>query len=191
MGPVPYRRPGRRAGRWIRRSRALVWAVALLAVAAAVVAVRLLGPRPASTVQVFFVEYGPSGRVGSLVAVRRPVASGSPEARLVAALEALLLGPSPEERRRGLVSEIPVGTTLRGVRVEGGVAIVDLSRAFGGGGGSTSMLARVWQVVYTATQVPGVTAVQILLDGRRVQTLGGEGLLIGTPLRRPATVPTF
>jgi spore germination protein GerM len=53
------------------------------------------------------------------------------------------------------------------------------------------MLARVWQVVYTATDIRGVLAVQITLDGRRVQALGGEGVPIGAPLRRPATAPTF
>jgi germination protein M len=159
--------------------------------AAAAAAVRLLGPRHAPSLEVFFVQYGPSGRVGSLVMVRRPAAPGSRDARLEAALRALLAGPSPEERKRGLVSEIPPDTSLRDAHVDGRVAVVDLTAPFAGGGGSTSMLARVWQVVYTATQVPGVDAVQILVEGRRVQALGGEGLLIGAPLRRPASLPTF
>lgn len=111
--------------------------------------------------------------------------------RVEEALRALLAGPTPEERGHGISSEIPAGTALRGVQIQRGVAAVDLTSAFSRGGGSSSMLARVWQVVYTATEVRGVSAVQITLDGRRVQALGGEGIPIGTPLHRPAAVPTF
>jgi spore germination protein GerM len=53
------------------------------------------------------------------------------------------------------------------------------------------MQARVWQIVYTATQFPKVSSVQLLIGGRRVDTLGGEGLLIGAPLHRPPSMPTF
>ena len=53
------------------------------------------------------------------------------------------------------------------------------------------MLARLSQVVYTATQFPQVPQMRLLLDGQRVQTLGGEGVVIEDPLRRPATPPTF
>jgi hypothetical protein len=31
----------------------------------------------------------------------------------------------------------------------------------------------------------------LLIGGRRVDTLGGEGLLIGAPMRRPVAMPTF
>jgi spore germination protein GerM len=159
-------------------------------VAAAVVAARL-GRPPAGSVEVFLVRYDATGRTGTLVPMRRPAASGGAGAPLEAALRDLLAGPTAEERRRGIVSEIPPGTALRGVSVRRGVATVDLTSAFASGGGSTSMQARVWQVVYTGTQFPAASEVQILLDGRRVESLGGEGVLIGEPLRRPATPPTF
>jgi spore germination protein GerM len=186
-----------------RRGRpVLAWIVVIAAlVAAAVVAGRSLrvilpghGPAtgPAHTeVRVFFVRTEPGGRSQTLAAVRRRVVDGPPEALAAAALRALLDGPSRAERSRGLVTEIPPGTTLRALTLARGVATVDLGVAFAQGGGSSSMLARVWQVVYTATQFPGVASAQLLIGGRRVDTLGGEGLLIGAPMRRPAAVPTF
>jgi len=162
----------------------------VLLVAAAVIGARLIQRQPAM-VDVFFVRYDAGGHAGTLVPVRRRVPPGGADGRLRTALRALLAGPSPEERQRGLVTEIPPGTDLHDVRVHGKGVVVDLTPAFGGGGGSTSMVARVWQVVYTASQVRGIPEVQILLDGRRVRTLGGEGVVIGTPLRRPPSVPTF
>jgi spore germination protein GerM len=158
----------------------------------------MLGPHRPQAVSVYFVHFDAAGRTGSLVAVARPVAAAtsapgeSHAARvLTAAFDELLAGPTPEEIRQGIVTEIPKGTVLRSARVDRAIALVDLSRGFAGGGGSASMLARVWQVVYTATQIPGVDAVQILVDGHHVDALGGEGVMIGTPLHRPSHPPTF
>lgn len=197
-GPGGGRASRRRAGR--RGARAL-WFLILLAAAAAAVAVVRTLPRhggPAGgvsgggpSVQVYLVRYDPAGHAGRLTAVSRRAPGRGAETRLEAALRGLLDGPTPAEQSRGLVSEVPRGTVLRSVSVREGVATVDLSAAFGGGGGSSSMLARVWQVVYTATQLPEVNAVQILIDGRRVQALGGEGVVIGSPLRRPPAMPAF
>ena len=197
MRSYPHRRGSRRRGRPV-----LTWIVVIAAlVAVAVVAGRTFRPAlpgrgpttgPARTdVQVFFVRTEPGGRAQTLDAVHRRVVEGPVEALAASALRALLDGPSRAERSRGLTSEMPPGTTLRGVTIGGGLATVDLGVAFAQGGGSSSILARVWQVVYTASQFPDVSSVQLLIGGRRVDTLGGEGLLIGAPMRRPATVPTF
>jgi spore germination protein GerM len=140
---------------------------------------------------VFFVRYAGTGAAGTLVPVRRTVPAGTADAEVAAALRALLDGPSASERGEGLVSEVPRGTELRSVDIRGGVATVDLTGPFAGGGGSASVLARVWQVVYTATQSPAASAVQIMIDGRRVPALGGEGFMVDSPLRRPASPPTF
>ena len=182
--------PARRRGVGTRRGIG-TWFVAVAAVATlAVLALRLLPPG-ARSVEVFFVRYDAAGRSGTLVPARRTAPPGGTSARLESALRALLAGPTPDEQHQGIRSEIPEGTALRGVQIRRGVASVDLSSAFAQGGGSNSMLARVWQVVYTATDVGGVSAVQITLDGRQVQALGGEGVAIGAPLRRPAAFPAF
>jgi spore germination protein GerM len=169
----------------------------LAAIAGAVVigarVLHVAGPRPVSRegMVLFFVRYSDGGRTGGLVGVQRPAASGVAAARVEAALRRLLAGPSVAERAKGIVSEIPTGTGLRSVTLNGDVAAVDLTAAFSAGGGSTSMLARVWQVVYTATGIPEVHAVQILIAGRHVAALGGEGVMIDRPIARPASMPSF
>jgi spore germination protein GerM len=53
------------------------------------------------------------------------------------------------------------------------------------------MQARLWQIVYTATQLPEGTRVRLLLEGEEKEVLGGEGLYIGEPLPRPPEMPQF
>jgi spore germination protein GerM len=100
------------------------------------------------------------------------------------AMEELLKGPNASDGAAGLQSVIPAGTELHGVTISGGVATVDLSAAFGSGGGSLSMQGRVAQVVYTLTQFPTVTGVTFELDGVPAMTLGGEGLVLDHPQTR-------
>lgn len=95
------------------------------------------------------------------------------------------MGPTSSERdEAGLGTEIPPGTRLLGVSVAGGIATVDLSRAFESGGGSTSMLLRVAQIVFTLTQFPTVERVRFELDGAPVEAIGGEGIMVDPPVGR-------
>lgn len=165
----------------------MVW-VLVLAAAAAAVWWTQLRPREAR-VTVYFV--GQADGSGTLVAVERTVTARGAEALLRAAFDALLAGPTPAERARGLTTEIPAGTRLLGLRVHEGTAVVDLSGELASGGGSSSMQARVWQIVYTATQRSAASQVRILLDGRETAALGGEGVLIDRPLGRPGAFPRF
>ena len=103
-----------------------------------------------------------------------------------AALEALLAGPTAAERAAGLASAVPGGTRLLGLSIDGTTARVDLSERFAAGGGSLSMQARVAQIVYTLTRFETVETVTFLLEGRAVDALGGEGLLLGEGQRRSA-----
>lgn len=202
MTPGARRRAVRRMRSRRRRRPVLGWLLIVAAlVAAAVLAGRVLRPHlagrapvtgpAAADVQVYFVHSQPDGRAQTLAAVHRHVPAGGTPALAGAALRRLLEGPSHAERARGLASEIPPGTDLRAVTISNGTATVDLGVPFAKGGGSASMLGRVWQVVYTATQFPGVNAVQLIIGGRRVDTLGGEGVMIGAPLRRPLSPPHF
>jgi len=184
-----------------RRRPAVAWIViiAVLVVGAVLVGRMMRAPlhvrapvpsQARTTVQVYFVRVAPH-RTVTLAVVHRRVPLGPADELEAAALRALLEGPTRGERSHGVATEIPSGTVLRGVTLQSGLATVDLGVSFAQGGGSSTMLARVWQIVYTATQFPHVESVQLLIGGRHVDTLGGEGLMIGAPLRRPGSMPTF
>lgn len=108
------------------------------------------------------------------------------KAVLRAALEALLEGPSVSERKGGLSTAVPSGTRLLGVTINANVAVVDLSGRFDFGGGTLSMTDRLAQVVFTATQFPGVDAVTFKLDGRSITVFSGEGIVLDGPQTRKA-----
>jgi spore germination protein GerM len=83
-----------------------------------------------------------------------------------------------------LVSAVPPGTRLRTLFVtDRGEAFVDFSRELltGHSGGSTDELLTVYTIVEALTaNLPAVTAVQLLVDGKQVETLAGH-----VDLRRP------
>jgi spore germination protein GerM len=101
-----------------------------------------------------------------------------------AALEALLEGPESFESEYGLGTSVPDGTQLLGLTIEDGIARVDLTSEYESGGGSASMQMRLAQVVYTITQFPTVEGVVFSLDGRPIEVLGGEGVVLDHPLTR-------
>jgi hypothetical protein len=101
-----------------------------------------------------------------------------------AAVSALLRGPTTAERKEGNLSAVPTGTLLRSISIARGVATVDLNRRFESGGGSLSMQLRVAQMVYTLTQFSSVDRVTFRLDGRPVQSIGGEGVVVSRPVGR-------
>jgi spore germination protein GerM len=100
-----------------------------------------------------------------------------------------------------LVSALPAGTRLRALYVtDRGQAFVDLSAevATAHSGGSLDELLTVYAVVDALTaNLPAVSAVQVLVDGREVDTLAGHVDLrrplprsmrwIATPDQRPPT----
>lgn len=83
-----------------------------------------------------------------------------------------------------LISAIPAGTQLRSLFVtDRGEAFVDLTRDVNAAhpGGSLNEILTVYTIVQAlTTNLPAVIAVQILVDGREVDTLAGH-----VDLRRP------
>jgi hypothetical protein len=97
---------------------------------------------------------------------------------LRAALAAVVEGPNNAERAAGFGSAIPSGSALRGVTIENRRADVDVTSAFTTGGGSLSMRLRVAQIVYTVVRTGAADAVRFFVDGRPVESIGGEGLIV-------------
>jgi hypothetical protein len=94
-------------------------------------------------------------------------------------LEAQFAPPPP-----GAVSAIPVGTTLRALYLlKDGQAYVDLSReaAANHPGGTLNEILTVYTIVEAlTTNLPAITSIHLLVDGREVETLAGH-----VDLRRP------
>jgi Sporulation and spore germination/L,D-transpeptidase catalytic domain/Putative peptidoglycan binding domain len=87
---------------------------------------------------------------------------------LLDAVRQLVAGPTRAETARGFRTYVPAGTRVRSVRIANGVAVVDLNERFAAGSDAGSLLARLSQLVRTATGVRGVTKVQLLMDGQLV-----------------------
>ena len=84
-----------------------------------------------------------------------------------------------------LVSAVPPGTTLRAIylNAEKGEAYVDLSReaVTAHTGGSLDELLTIYTIVNALTSnLPAVTSVQVLVDGKEIDTLAGH-----VDLRKP------
>jgi hypothetical protein len=113
-----------------------------------------------------------------LVVVRRLVESPP---SLFRAIESLLAGPTAEEAGAGLRSAVTNQTRLLSVRVQSGVATIDLSGDFASIGGQDQILALA-QLVYTATAAQGVLGVRFSLDSKAVEVPRGDGTLTQEPL---------
>lgn len=119
---------------------------------------------------------------GERLAIAHRLVAGP--AVLRGALTELLAGPTDAERADGLLSAVPVGTELLDVNLADGLATVDLSSDFESGGGSLSMMTRIAQVVFTATQFDNADRALFWLDGRPIEFLGGEGIVLDQPQAR-------
>jgi spore germination protein GerM len=136
-----------------------------------------------TTVRAYFVLGSFQDNAG-LVPVLRDV----PKTKAVggAAIDELIKGPNDAElgARPAMYTNIPDGTTLLGLTIKDGIATVNLSKEFDGGGGSATMLGRLAQVVYTLTQFPTVTGVQFQVDGRPMTVFNENGNVVAGPFGR-------
>ena len=111
---------------------------------------------------------------GGLVASNRAVLYGATSVEQARRIIEAVVETPPEGRR----SAIPAGTTVRSVFLAGsGQAYVDLGGAIVSGhtGGSLDEALAVYAVVNALTvNLPGITTVQILVDGQQVDTLAGH-----------------
>ena len=121
-----------------------------------------------------------------LTSVERDVAYGEGPDEQAREIVAAQIAPVVEP----LVSAIPPGTTLRAVFItKSGDAYVDLSREVRAAhpGGTVNELLTVYTIVNALTvNLPAVTGVQVLVDGKEVDTLSGHIDLRG-PLAKNLT----
>jgi spore germination protein GerM len=113
--------------------------------------------------------------------------SKDPERQDISVRRALtrLLASAGNPKQEGKKSSaIPPTTKLLGTTVKPSGIFINLSKEFAEGGGSTSMQARLAQILYTATERNTKGKVWISVEGKKLETLGGEGIEVKQPLTR-------
>ena len=130
---------------------------------------------PAAAVNVYFVN------ADHMSAAVRQV---NAPATVAKALSALLFGPQEDEVTAGVRSAISPTASVQARALEPGTYLVDLSPEFAQGSVSEQVLGLA-QIVWTATEFPGVTGVRFTLNGAPIQvpTPGGS---TGDPVGREA-----
>lgn len=133
-------------------------------------------------VRVYFTRTDARGEIVMEEVDRAARVRASTEEQLRAAMDALLAGPDPAETQDGSVyTQLPPGTRLLGARIEGETAYLDFSKELEQTAGTMRLAGMLRQIVWTATAVPPVRRVILLVEGERVGTeehpFTGDGLL--------------
>jgi len=120
-----------------------------------------------ATIKVYF----PNDDGTKLIAESKKIKSSGAD-QYTEIMNALLEGSKDKK----VVAIIPAGTKLRSVKVDKGIAYVDFSQEFikKFNGGSTGELMLVGSIVDTLTEYPEIKAVQILVEGKKVETISGH-----------------
>lgn len=121
-----------------------------------------------------FLQVGGTGET-QLRSVPREADPGGP------IIQALLDGPNEGELDDGLQTAIPASLELHGVRATGATFIIDLGEELLSLS-SAQLRVAIAQLVFTASEIEGVSDVRILVDGVARPWPNGRGELRTTPL---------
>jgi spore germination protein GerM len=108
--------------------------------------------------------------------------TSNPETRVQRSISSLLASAGKPDGK--LTSTIPVGTKLLSAKILADGIHVDLSKEFTQGFGATSMIGRLGQVIYTATDQNPDAPVWITVEGKKLEVLGDVGVEIRQPITR-------
>ena len=117
--------------------------------------------------------YFPNSDATRLIAVKRTIKTKADDtAKYRAAIEELLKGP--EDSR--LTAIVPKQAKLLGITVNGDTAKVNFDKALvtGFNGGSTGEEMLVGSIVNTLTEFPEIKKVQLVIDGKAVESIKGH-----------------
>ena len=91
-----------------------------------------------------------------------------------------------------MVNAIPFNTKLRNLWIKDGIAHIDFSDEFAYNSfGTAGYKIQIYQIVYTAVQFDGITAVSFYVEGKPVKYLGGDGFIVNNPVYPFSIIPEF
>ncbi len=132
--------------------------------------------------KLYFIRVTDDGRIFPEQVMRSVTFTNNP---MTQTLHALIAGPTIDELNAGLLTLLPEDTRLISAAVRDGTAYLNFNEAFRFNPmGVEGLVAQLQQVVFSVTEFTTITRVQILIEGRQVTYLGGDGVYIGSPLDR-------
>ncbi|MBR2525909.1 GerMN domain-containing protein [bacterium] len=131
------------------------------------------------TINVFFIAHNSAGEE-VYRAVKRDYL---PEygSQLKFAVKSLINGPSEKEKKAGVYTEIPAGTRLISITETPSRVVINLTSEFENGGGTDGIYKRLFQLIKTV-KLNSNLPLYLQLDGKQVDVIGGEGVMINQPL---------
>ena len=116
-------------------------------------------------------------------AVKRQYSHDVDGSKIKFSVQALLNGPKPEERQRGVYSEIPHSAQVINVSEYNDRVVVNLNSSFVNEGGADSLYKRLYQLIKTVN-LNSDLPVYLYIDGHKADVVGGEGIIINQPLSK-------
>lgn len=135
---------------------------------------------PKSYVNVYFIGQN-SNKEEVYKVVKRPYDPQNDGTKLKYSIVSLLKGPNKKERAKGIYSEVPAGTKLISLEEKPDKIIVNLSGNFEQGGGTDGLYKRLYQLIKTSNKNTSAD-VYLYINGKQVDVVGGEGIMINQPL---------
>lgn len=114
-------------------------------------------------------------------AVKRQYSEDVDGSKLKFSVYALINGPKPEEKQKGVYSEIPNSAQVINISEQHDRVIVNLNSSFVNGGGADSLYKRLYQLIKTV-KLNSDLPVYLYIDGQKADVVGGEGIIINQPL---------
>ena len=114
-------------------------------------------------------------------AVKREFNKDIDGSKIKFAINSLVLGPKPNEKAKGVYTEIPSGTSVISIKEMPDKVIINLSANFEKGGGTDSIYKRLYQLIKTSKHNSDVP-VYLYIEGQRADVIGGDGIMLNQPL---------
>lgn len=114
-------------------------------------------------------------------AVKREYSKDVDGSKIKFAVTSLIRGPKPEEKQRGVYTEVPAASDVINITEQPDKVVVNLNSAFVTGGGTESLYKRLYQLIKTA-KLNSALPVYLYIDGQRADVIGGEGIMLSQPL---------